>query len=269
MSVEMSSEQHAVLARRVLLKEKFIAERGYWNSFWDDLLAADADYFEGYLNFSSAPWRNGVLPPKVKEFIYIAIDTSATHMYKPGLRIHVQNAIRHGATREEMMEVFELSAEIGIHSCTAGMPMLLEEARLAGIETPALAAAAPGEDLLRQKFTERIGYWNEGWAGLLRLAPEFFEAYLELASVPRRSQRLEPKTKELVLLALSAATTNLYETGMRIHMRNALRLGSTVAEIAEVLQLISVLGVHACTMGMPVMDEELDRAAGKQVEKKR
>ena len=73
------------------------------------------------------PWRHGPLPPKVKEFIYIAIDAATTHLYEPGLRQHIQNALRHGATAEEIMEVYELTSVLGIHACTLGVPVLLEE----------------------------------------------------------------------------------------------------------------------------------------------
>ncbi|WP_181817356.1 hypothetical protein [Paracoccus pantotrophus] len=30
--------------------------------------------------------------------MYIAIDTSITHTYEPGMRMHIQNALRYGAT---------------------------------------------------------------------------------------------------------------------------------------------------------------------------
>ena len=252
----MTSDQ-----RRIGLKEKFIQERGYWNSFWGDVLADDPDYFEAYLNFSSVPWKHGTLAPKVKEFIYIAIDTSATHMFKLGLRIHVQNALKYGATREEIMDVLKLSSEIGIHSCTAGIPILLEEARRAGRAVPDLSAHSPRQAQSKARFIEKVGDWNDMWAGMLALSPEFFDAYVDLAAVPRRSDRLDAKTKELILLALSAATTNLYESGIRTHTRNALKHGATTDELLEVLELISVLGIHAFTLGMPVMTEELNRQA--------
>jgi alkylhydroperoxidase/carboxymuconolactone decarboxylase family protein YurZ len=63
----------------------------------------------------------------VKEFIYIAIDASTTHLYEPGLRQHIRNALRYGATREEIMEIYELTSAVGIHTCTLGVPVLLEE----------------------------------------------------------------------------------------------------------------------------------------------
>ena len=73
---------------------------------------------------------------------------------------------------------------------------------------------------------------------------------------------LEPKFKELIYIAIGAATTHLYEPGLRQHIRNALRYGATKEELMEVVELVSVLGIHACTMGVPVLMEELE-AAGK------
>ena len=51
----------------------------------------------------------------MKELIYTAFDASATHMYVPGLRQHIENALGYGATPAEVMEVFELASTIGIH----------------------------------------------------------------------------------------------------------------------------------------------------------
>lgn len=109
------------------LRDRFIQERGYWNPFWDGLLQLDPTFFEAYLNFSSVPWRSGVLEPKIKELIYIAVDAATTHLYEPGLRQHIRNAIGYGATKEEIMEVLELVSVLGIHACTMGVPILLEE----------------------------------------------------------------------------------------------------------------------------------------------
>lgn len=113
--------------RQQALKDDFTSRRGYWNEFWDGLLMLDPDFFEAYLQFSGVPWRNGTLEPKIKELIYIAIDAATTHLYEPGLRQHIQNAVRHGATKQEIMEVYELVSVLGIHSCTLGVPVLLEE----------------------------------------------------------------------------------------------------------------------------------------------
>jgi alkylhydroperoxidase/carboxymuconolactone decarboxylase family protein YurZ len=122
-------------SERMALRDRFIEERGYWNPFWDGLLQLDPVFFEAYLTFSSVPWRNGVLEPKVKELIYVAIDASTTHLYEPGVRQHIRNALGYGASKEEVMEVLELVSVLGIHACTLGVPVLLEE----------LARAAEGD----------------------------------------------------------------------------------------------------------------------------
>jgi len=53
--------------------------------------------------------------------MYIAIDCAITHMYETGLRIHIRNALKFGATREEILEVFEIAAVLGASTYVAGM----------------------------------------------------------------------------------------------------------------------------------------------------
>lgn len=114
------------------LKARVIRERGGWNPLWDQLLAWDPEFFEAYFNFSAVPWRRSVLPPKTKELVYIAVDASTTHLYEPGLRRHIRNALKLGATREEILEVLELVSVLGIHACNLGVPILAQE--LAGVD---------------------------------------------------------------------------------------------------------------------------------------
>lgn len=113
--------------RKQELKERFIKERGYWAEIWDDFLELDEDFFEKYLEFSAHPWKHGTLDPKIKELIYIAIDVATTHLYEPGIRVHIKNALKYGATKEEIMEVFALVSVLGIHTFTVGVPILADE----------------------------------------------------------------------------------------------------------------------------------------------
>lgn len=124
---ELSVEQKA-------LKETFMRDRGYWSPFWDGLLVLSPEFFRAYLDFSSVPWKTGPLEPKIKELIYIAIDASTTHLYEPGLRVHIRNALNYGATKEEIMEVFQLTSVLGMHTCTMGVPVLIEELSKAAAE---------------------------------------------------------------------------------------------------------------------------------------
>jgi alkylhydroperoxidase/carboxymuconolactone decarboxylase family protein YurZ len=112
--------------RQEQIKAEFTAKRGYWNEFWDGFLRLDAEFFATYTALSTHAWERGPLEPKVKEFVYCAFDCSATHMFAPGLRQHVANAIRYGATAEELMEVFELASGIGVESFALALPALAQ-----------------------------------------------------------------------------------------------------------------------------------------------
>ena len=113
--------------RQEKLKADFIAARGYWADLWDNVLLLSPDYFEAYAEFSSVPWKHGTLEPKVRELIYIAIDAATTHLYDPGTKIHMENALKQGATPAEIMEVLELTSVLGVHTISVGLPALLDE----------------------------------------------------------------------------------------------------------------------------------------------
>jgi alkylhydroperoxidase/carboxymuconolactone decarboxylase family protein YurZ len=247
--------------RRRRLQDEFTAARGYWSPIWNDLLTLAPDFFEAYMNFSAAPWKTGTLEPKIKELIYIAIDSATTHLYEPGLRVHIRNALRYGATKEEIMEVYQLTSVLGIHTCVVGVPALMTEMRDAGRgDVLEHGELTPRQAELKRKFIAQRGYWSAPWDGLIRLSPEFFEAYLDFSSVPWLSGTLEPKVKELIYIAIDASTTHLFEPGLKVHIRNALGHSATPAEIMEVLQLTSVLGIHTCTVGVPALLDEIAKA---------
>lgn len=108
------------------LKAEFTDKRGYWNPTWDEMLELDPRLFDAYTEFSSHPWVHGTLSPKLREFIYMAFDTSSTHLYKVGLKLHIENALRYGATVGEVLEVMEIAALIGMQSLQVGAPLLRE-----------------------------------------------------------------------------------------------------------------------------------------------
>ena len=118
-------------ARKSKIKQDFIDARGYWSRGWDPLLDIAPDYFEAYAKLSSVPWKTGTLEPKIRELVYVAVDAAATHLYEPGTRIHMENALKHGATPEEIMEVLALVSVLGVHTISMGLPVLLDELKKA------------------------------------------------------------------------------------------------------------------------------------------
>jgi alkylhydroperoxidase/carboxymuconolactone decarboxylase family protein YurZ len=119
-------------ARQRRLKADFEANRGYWNPIWDGMLKLSPDFFDAYLEYSSVPWKRGVLDPKVKELIYCAFDVASTHLWLPGLKLHIRNALGYGATPTEVMEVIQLASVLGSHTFEHAMPALRDARQDAG-----------------------------------------------------------------------------------------------------------------------------------------
>ena len=247
-------------ARKQAVKADFIARRGYWAPWHEGLLGLNPDFLEAYLDLTSLAWTDGVLEPKVKEFIYIAIDAATTHLYLRGLRLHIGTALKYGATQAEIMEVLQIVSQLGWHTCSVGVPILADELRKAGLGDQIDAPLAPNAIELKKKFEKDLGYWDDCCEALARIAPAFLEAYYQFSAQAWTSSVLEPKVKEFIALSVSASTTHLHEAGMRMHIRRAIACGATPREIMEVLQLTSVLGIHTCSIGVPIFTEELARA---------
>ncbi|GED29920.1 carboxymuconolactone decarboxylase family protein [Brevibacillus centrosporus] len=242
------------------IKEAFIKERGYWSTeIWEDVLHLDPDFLKAYLKFSAVPFQknHSHIDLKTKELIYIAFDVAATHMYQPGTRQHMENALGYGATPEEIMEVIELASVLGIHAATVASPILMEV--LAENGTPVDAEMSPRQKELKQVFIDERGYWSEMWDSVLLLDPDFFEAYLEFSGVAFKHNHLDPKIREFICLTVDAAATHLYEPGIRVHMRNAIQYGATKEEIMEVLELASTLGIHAATVSVPILSRLVNK----------
>ncbi|GAA4551380.1 carboxymuconolactone decarboxylase family protein [Pseudonocardia xishanensis] len=251
----MSTTEQTLTPEQQEIKDEFVRVRGTWGETWQKMLELDPAFVRAYLHFSAVPWTGTThLDPKVKEFVYIAADAAATHLYVPGIRQHIEAAYNQGATTQEIMEVLELTSTLGIHASNIGVPLLIEVLEEAGLRdgTPPLDER---REKLKAEFTANRGYWHSFWDGLLELDPDLFEAYIEFSSVPWKTGTLSPKVKELVYIAFDASATHLYVPGLKLHMQNAVGYGATAGEIMEVLAIVSVIGIHAATTAAPILAE--------------
>lgn len=242
--------------RQQQIKDEFIKVRGTWGDAWEDILRLDSEFVAAYLKFSAVPWRKNHLDDKTKEFIYIAVDGNATHMYLPGVRQHIRAALKLGATPAEIMEVLELSATLGIHAMNIGVPILVEVLEEKGLRTEA-APLTEYQEKIKAEFTATRGYWHSFWDEMLELDPELFAAYTEFSSHPWHQGTLEPKVKEFIYIAFDTAATHLYVKGLKLHIENSIGYGATAQEILEVMEIASVLGIHAVTSAAPILAELL------------
>jgi alkylhydroperoxidase/carboxymuconolactone decarboxylase family protein YurZ len=257
-------ESHDQRARD--LKESFLEARDYWHPAFDHLLELDPEFFEKYFDLSTHAWREGSLDPKVKDLIYVAVHTSpATHLSPEETRKHIGNALDNGATVREVLTVLEILSTAGIHSVLKGVPLIAEEG---GRPEPESESEAEAQAAARATFEERRGYWDDGlWADLLAIDHEFLEHYTEYSAHVAHystdeettdSDDLDPIVKEYVYIALDASLPAFYLGGLRAHIKNALEYGASHGEVLEVLELISELGIHSITNGLPILVEEAE-----------
>lgn len=108
------------------------------------------------------------------------------------------------------------------------------------------------------------GYLSKGQELAARLTPDFVETFNELVArvalhsdAHRAAAALEPKYRELIYLA-SLATRGL-DGGVYNHLRRAMAMGASLAEIVETFEVLVVPGgAPAYLMGMEVLARVLE-----------
>jgi alkylhydroperoxidase/carboxymuconolactone decarboxylase family protein YurZ len=104
------------------------------------------------------------------------------------------------------------------------------------------------------------GPWDPSLDVLREWDPDWAEACVKMTTNPWTTGVLPPKTIELISLALNAACTNLNPDGTRRHIRAALDAGATREEILMILKMASVMSIHSCSLGAPILLEEAEAA---------
>jgi alkylhydroperoxidase/carboxymuconolactone decarboxylase family protein YurZ len=112
-----------------------------------------------------------------------------------------------------------------------------------------------------------MGPWDAAVLNLAEWDPIWIEACIKMTTNPWVQEVLPRKFIELVGVALNAACTNLNPDGSRRHIRGALTAGATREEILSVLKMASVMSIHSCSLGAPILLEEA-RAVGANPSKK-
>jgi alkylhydroperoxidase/carboxymuconolactone decarboxylase family protein YurZ len=225
--------------------------------------AWDPAWIDQCLKMSEDPWISGVLPRKDVELISIAVNAACTNLSAEGTRRHVRGALEAGATREEILMALKIASLLAIHTCSLGAPILLEEAKTAGMKPAAKDATTPVCDKMKA-----AGHWNPAWDAFFDIAPAWTEAIIAASLPVYASGVLSPKLAELLSIAVDASITHMYAPGTRRHIRTALQLGATMEEIMEVLKICVAQGIQACNLGVPILAEELHRAQPKAQEGK-
>jgi len=230
-------------------------EAGPWDKALDPLRTWDASWLAISATMTSNPWVGDILSRKFIELVGVALNAACTNLSPEGTRRHIRAALAAGATREEILMVLKMASVLAIHSCSLGAPILLEESKAAGIE-PAPKASGPTPACDRMKAA---GQWNSAWDPFFELDRQWTDEFMATGVAIYSAKTFTPKEVELLSIAFDASYTHMYAPGTRRHIKAALKLGSTIEEIMEVLKLCVVQGVQACNLGVPILAEELAR----------
>lgn len=120
------------------------------------------------------------------------------------------------------------------------------------------------QDLI-ERFVKERGFIRAWQKKLATYDPIVFERYLRDSSEALTKGPLPRKYAELIGVAVDAATTHLYKGGLRVHIRGALANGATKEEILQVLKIVALLGIHTFSIGIPILDEELERCRKEKI----
>ena len=102
--------------------------------------------------------------------------------------------------------------------------------------------------------------WGSSLDRLKEWDPMRLTSSLRVGTNPWTSGGLPRKEVELIYLALYCSCTNLDEAGTRRQIRAALDAGATRDEILLVLKCGVGLAVHSCSLGAPILIEEMKEA---------
>lgn len=97
---------------------------------------------------------------------------------------------------------------------------------------------------------DQLRAWDPAWAALVE----------SMGTGPWSDGVLPRKFVELVAVAITVACTNLDPHGTRRHIRAALAEGATRDEILMVIKMASVMSIHSCSLGAPILIGEAKTA---------
>lgn len=119
------------------------------------------------------------------------------------------------------------------------------------------------DDDVLERVDRVLGRDRSAWEALVERDPDFADAYSRYLEATVDSGVLEPRIRELLLLAHDATVTVLDGEGVALRVERALEAGASEREVLDVLELLALITVHSLTTGLPLVygAHEFDRPA--------
>jgi len=108
---------------------------------------------------------------------------------------------------------------------------------------------------IKQDFIAQRGYWRPWVETLLENRPAFVAQYARYAGYPARTGPLSERMVELIYVALDTSSAHLFEPGLSTHMKKALEVGASPADIFDVLHLVALQGVASVCQAAAILSE--------------
>jgi alkylhydroperoxidase/carboxymuconolactone decarboxylase family protein YurZ len=104
------------------LWDRYVGQDPYWTAFdaelpgfLDSMLRLSEAQFAAFFSYCAVPWQTRSVRGRLKELIAMASDATPTHRFMPGFRLHLANAIKLGAGRQEIEAALKIAASAPPH----------------------------------------------------------------------------------------------------------------------------------------------------------
>jgi alkylhydroperoxidase/carboxymuconolactone decarboxylase family protein YurZ len=111
---------------RQALKDRYRAQFGDWPDFCEHLLRLDPDFFAAMLELLFCREAGEGLDETSRCLISLALAACFTERDADATRRQIRRALRLGASRAEILQVLQMTAHLGVHACSVGVPALME-----------------------------------------------------------------------------------------------------------------------------------------------
>lgn len=130
-----------------------------------------------------------------------------------------------------------------------------------------MTASTTNKTAAQQIMSDHLGGWNETLDAEYRETPEFFDRFGAMVDVPRIREALTPIEHALIGVAVVGNAANTNWPRLRAYVDAALRAGADRGQIRDVLQLVSIMSIHALSIGAPAVAKVLsERGHGTSAE---
>ena len=111
---------------------------------------------------------------------------------------------------------------------------------------------------IKAYFIAERGYWRPWTETMLQVCPGFVQQYARYAGYPARTGPLTQRMVELIYIGLDASSSHLFESGLLTHMKRAIEVGATQADIFDVLHLVAVQGIANVCQATDILAEFIE-----------